>query len=272
LIDHKQILKQYEGFLETPQLFKTPNSLEVEFFETNQRVNINSISDRFEELSRQKYLGKRAELFLLQYLISSEQYSNIIHSFQIQDNEKTIGELDIVCFDNSRQKWIHIELVYKLYVFVGERNYDDFTQWIGPNLKDRLDYKMDKLMSHQLPLGQHQQILNKIETENVESYCCFKAKLFLKSNEQLKSNHLNDECISGYYLNFEDFKLLRHNDFFFYVPEKADWLCDAQKHSKWYGYDKAEALLKQSIKDKRARLAWQKTHSGKIFEYFVVWW
>lgn len=273
MTDHNQILKQYEGFLKTPQLFNTPKSLNAEIFETHLDVDISSIEDITNELSKQKYLGKRAELFLLQYLISSERYSEISHSLQIQDNNTTIGEIDMICFDNLHQKWIHIELVYKLYVFIGEDNYDDFTQWIGPNLKDRLDYKMDKLMTHQLPIGGHQQVLEKIGADEIESYCCFRAKLFLKSNEDnFLSNHLNTDCLAGQYLNFEEFKALKYAKSVFYVPEKMDWICEAQSHSVWYDYDKAISILKPSISEKRARLVWQKSISGEVFEYFVVWW
>jgi hypothetical protein len=273
LTNDTRIIKQYEGFLKTPQLFKTSKSLNAEIFESNLSVDNSSIKDIINELSRQKYLGKRAELFLLQYLMSSERYSEISHSLQIQDNNTTIGEIDMICYDNLFQKWIHIELVYKLYVFIGQDNFDDFTQWIGPNLKDRLSYKMDKLMSRQLPLGQHQKILEKIGADQIETYCCFKAKLFLKSDEDnFISNHLNDKCLSGHYLNIEEFKVLKYDKSVFYVPEKMNWICEAKSHSVWYDYDKAISVLKPSISEKRAKLVWQKNISGEVFEYVVVWW
>jgi hypothetical protein len=273
LKDQENILKQYAGFLSTPQIFKTTNTLKAKIFQTLEVVDFTEIEGLIHELSRQKYLGKRAELFLLQYLKSSGRYNQITHSLQIRNDSTTLGEVDVICFDNKRQKWIHIELVYKLYVFVGESDYDDFTQWIGPNLKDRLAYKIEKLKSHQLPLGQHPKILEKIGESQLESYCCYKAKLFLKSpNERLKSDLINDDCLCGHYINFEEFKTLKYNKTLFYVPEKGDWLCDASEHSRWYNFEKAEATLKPSIKDKRARLVWQKTFTGEVLEYFVVWW
>lgn len=268
-----QILNQYEGFLKTPQLFITGSCLDAEVFYTDDPVDLRLSDDIIIELQRHKYLGKRAEFFLLQYLKSTERYSKITHSLQIQDDTTTIGEVDVICFDNLSQKWIHIELVYKLYVFFGEEDYDDFSQWIGSNLKDRLDYKIEKLKSHQLPMGQHSDILNKIKSNDIVSYCCFKAKLFLNSKqEQFKSQLFNNECISGHYLNFEEFKFLKHDDSLFYIPEKAEWLCDAIDNKKWYRYEKAEGILKPSIKDKRARLIWRKTSKDEYFEDFVVWW
>lgn len=273
MIAEKQHLKQYEGFLKIPQLFSTNESLGVKSFETDEPVESRLNDDIKTELLKQKYLGKRAELYVLQYLKSSHQYSHITHSLQIQNVSTTIGEVDFICFDKVQQKWIHIELVSKLYVFTGEDDYDDLTQWIGPNLKDRLDFKIDKLKSHQLPLGKHQEVFRLIETREIESYCCYKAKLFLgTSEEKFNSEVLNKECIYGSYLNFEDFKNLKYSGGFFYVPDKADWFCDAKQHDTWYSFDKAETVLKPSIKDKRARLVWRKTPSGEFLEHFVVWW
>jgi len=270
-----KIVKQYKGFLKTPQLFNTEDVLGVKLFRTDEKAYPSAIESLSDELSKHKYLGKRAEYFLLQYLKSSERYSEIFHSIQINDGTATIGEVDVICFDNFHQKWIHIELVYKLYVFVGDLDYDDFTQWIGPNLKDRLDYKIDKLISHQLPMGKHPDILDKIGSGTIESYCCFKAKLFLNSKQEqfkFKSQYLNTNCIYGHYVNFEDFKTSKYDKALFYVPEKADWVCKSEENRQWYGFDKAKALLQPSLKDKRARLVWQKTASGKILEYVVVWW
>jgi hypothetical protein len=268
-----QILKQHQGFLKIPQLFNSSHPLNVENFETDEQVDFSNVNDIKTEIDRHKYLGKRAELYLLQYLKSAERYSEITHSLQIQDNTTTIGEVDVICYDKIQQKWIHIELVTKLYVFTGENNYDDFTQWIGPNLKDRLDYKVKKLKSHQLPLGKHHEVLKLIDTTEIKSYCCYKAKLFLKSpDEEMKSDVLNKSCACGTYLNFEEFKKLKHTKDLFYVPEKMDWLCDPEAHPQWYNFDKAELLLNPSIKEKRARLVWRKTSKGEYFEDFVVWW
>jgi hypothetical protein len=273
LITTSQIIKQFEGFLKIPNLFKDDTILNVDPFWTDEKIDLSIIDETSLKLSKQKYLGKRAELYLLQYLISSDRYSKITHSFQIHDNTTTIGEVDVICFDKIQQKWIHIELVSKLYVFTGNDDYDDFTQWIGPNLKDRLDFKIDKLKSHQLPLGKHPEILKLINSSEIESYCCYKAKLFLKSQgEKMKSNILNKKCVSGSYLNFEEFLQHKHTKDLFYVPEKKDWLCDLTQHETWYNFDRADTLLKPSIKDKRARLVWRKTVNGDYFEDFVVWW
>lgn len=267
------LVKQYQGFLNTPQLFIDSKVLGVKPFYTKEKVNLSVIEDYTLELSKHKYLGKRAEIFLLAFLNSSNRYSNIIHSFQIHTEQKTIGELDIVCFDTYNDKWIHIELVYKLYVYTGESQFEDFSYWIGPNLKDRLDFKVKKLKSHQLPLGQHTEILNKINSADIESFCCYKAKLFLNAGVGFSNDSkLNPDCINGIYLNFEEFKSLKYQKSVFFVPEKIDWICDAYANKYWYAYKKAEIVLKTAIKEKRSKLVWQKTEDHHYKAYFVVWW
>jgi hypothetical protein len=265
--------KQYLGFLNTPQLFNDEKTLGVKPFKTDEKVDISSIEKYAEAISKHKYLGKRAELFFLAYLEASTRYTDIIHSFQINTEEKTIGELDFICFDQLQQKWIHIELVYKLYVFKGENQFDDFSQWIGPNLKDRLDHKVNKLITHQLPLGQHPDIRNKIETNTIESYCCFKARLFLENRKQsVDTLNLNSDCITGNYLNFEEFKSYKHQKSLFCVPEKINWICKADSNRHWYDFKEAENKLKPMLKEKRAQLVWIKTEEGDYLEYFIVWW
>jgi hypothetical protein len=265
--------RQYQGFLNTPQLFSDFKVLGVETFQTKEKVDISAIENYAEELSKHKFLGKRAELFFLAYLNSSKRYSDVIHSFQINNEEKTVGELDIVCFDQFKQQWIHIELVYKLYIFTGEDRYDDFTQWIGPNLKDRLDYKVEKLKSHQLPLGHHRSIFKKIGASKIESFCCFKAKLFLHHKiKNIETSILNSNCRSGIYLNFEEFKTLKYQKSLFCVPEKVNWICKPEDNTYWYDFKKAEENLKLNLKEKRARLVWEKNENAEILEYFVVWW
>ncbi len=265
--------RQYQGFLDTPQLIINKEILGADFFETKEKVEILSIKDSIEALSKNKYLGKRAELFFLAYLRASTRFTDIIHSFQINSEEKTLGEVDFICFDQLKQRWIHIELVYKLYVFTGENQFDDLTFWIGPNLKDRLDYKINKLKSHQIPLGEHPDVLNSIKSDDIKSYCCFKAKLFLKNKvTTLKPTNINANCVSGIYMNFEEFKSFRYKKSIYHVPDKPDWTCKPETNKHWYNFEEAEERLKPKLKDKRARLVWEKTEAGEYFEYFVVWW
>lgn len=74
-------------------------------------------------------------------------YELLAHNFPIRDEGKTLGELDFVVRhkpDNTVEHW---EIALKFYLHV--ENY-----WVGPGLKDRLDIKLDRMRTHQLPIAQ----------------------------------------------------------------------------------------------------------------------
>ena len=153
---------QFQGFLNMPDLFLGTQIFEIPSFETlNLEFLDYSLLD-FNQLEKHKYLGKRAEYFMLAYLNQVNQYQPVYHSLQIQtDKSTTLGELDFLFFDKLNQEWTHLELVCKFYVFTGENETESIEQWIGPNLKDRLDYKIHKLKTHQL------QICKQVETQQL---------------------------------------------------------------------------------------------------------
>lgn len=261
-----------------PNLFLDSKIFSCPSFETLELRNLDFKKIDFKTLDRHKYLGKRAEFFMKAYLDQNEIYHPIYHSLQIQDDINTIGELDFLFFDHRKHKWIHLELICKFYVFTGDEAQIDLDAWIGPNLKDRLDYKVEKLKTHQLQICQRpeaQKLLNKLNIDwtTVETQICYKAKIFLPPDiETFRFNQLNSKCITGSYYNYEDLKTFKHSEILFYVPEKHDWLCQPKTNAQWYDFDKAQRQLKPKLQDKRAQMIWRKTKTGEFFEDFVVWW
>jgi len=102
------------------------------------------------------------------YLEQNKNYHPIYHSLQIQNEKMTLGELDFLFFDYRENKWIHLELICKFYVFTGNDNFNQFEHWVGPNLKDRLDFKVEKLNRHQLQICQRpeaRELFNKLNID-----------------------------------------------------------------------------------------------------------
>lgn len=63
---------------------------------------------------------------------------------------ETVGELDFLFEQGGRIQ--HLEVAVKFYLGVGKA---ENRRWLGPNSKDRLDIKWQRMVSHQLPLAQH---------------------------------------------------------------------------------------------------------------------
>lgn len=278
LSKNRSVNNQFTGFLKIPNLFSKTKVFSVESFETSNYASCHVSHLDFKQLQKHKYLGKRAEFFMKSYLEQINNFHSVHHSLQVRDDKITLGELDFLFFDCNREKWIHLELICKFYVYRGNQNHTDIESWIGPNLKDRLDYKVHKLKTHQLKICKSQQAKRLIESlnidaEQIETNICYKAKLYLPlEDDGLQLTHTNADCIQGKFYNFETFKAFKHSEMLFYIPQKREWVGQPEAHYRWYDFNKAEQLLKPKIHQKRSQMLWRKTKTGDYFEDFVVWW
>ncbi|WP_417565591.1 DUF1853 family protein [Marinobacter sp.] len=71
----------------------------------------------------------------------------LLQNRQIQSNGRTIGELDFVVHNLTDDRIEHHEIAIKYYLGVPEPH--GKTLWYGPNAKDRLDLKTDRMLRQQ---------------------------------------------------------------------------------------------------------------------------
>src|SRR6056297_2337706 len=71
----------------------------------------------------------------------------LLQNRQIQSHGRTIGELDFVVLNRSEDRIEHHEIAIKYYLGVPEQS--GRTLWYGPNAKDRLDLKTDRMLRMQ---------------------------------------------------------------------------------------------------------------------------
>lgn len=85
------------------------------------------------------------------WLQQNPRFELLAHNVPLRNQQRTIGELDVVVLDRETQAVEHWELTVKFYlqVAVGVEQ----ALYFGPGLKDRLDRKLGHLLDHQLPLG-----------------------------------------------------------------------------------------------------------------------
>ncbi len=274
----EELSNQYLGFTQMPTIFLDEKLLLTKQFDTNSQNAMLLTSSDVALINKHIYLGKRAEYFMLNYLRQQEQFSNVMHSIQIQDDKTTLGEIDFLFFDETNQKWIHLELVTKFYIYNSGEIVENYRHWIGPNLKDKFEYKLKKLKHHQLQLlnlPEAKTKLNELEIDvkSVLTKVCFKAKLFLPFNlKGFQQQVTNPKCVSGMFFNLEYFKSFQFKNYFYLVPQKLDWVSVPMNQLQWYDFQKALRILSTSIKEKRSCLLWRKNNNGVYFEDFVVWW
>ena len=273
-----RVIQQILGFLKTPSLFITCSFTGITSFHlpfiTNEEVE--GIANRI-SLPTKLVMGKRMEHFFKDVISMSSQTNLIAHNIQLHCNKITVGELDFLVEDINQNKIVHVELMYKIYVYDPELP-TEMERWIGPNRKDSLIEKLEKVKKHQLPLlyssvaKEHLKTLQ-ISAENIEQQICYKAKLFIPKH--LSEHHfpeVNNKCIAGFWYDLPHFKEVMHSDYKFYAPEKQDWPSDPANNSVWMTYSEINKQIQAMHLQKKSPLIWISKQTGEFESAIVVWW
>ena len=216
----KEIQQQYQGFVNTHFLWKSS-------FYGLKQIQLAVVNDHaFEaELTKNTRLGKRVESFVSCYLQQIEEISIVQENIQIQKEQITIGELD--CILNQEQIPIHLEIVYKFYLYDTSVGATEIEHWIGPNRNDSLVQKIEKLSTKQLPLLYREETKSyvNVDIQQVQQKVFFKAQLFVPyANQEIVFEQLNSDCVCGFYIYQHE--LDEFSDCKFYIPTELNWLLE----------------------------------------------
>lgn len=264
----KDIQKRYDGFLQT-------NCLWNEIVQDLHQFKIQSNSTKINiEVDEKMRLGKYIERFVSFQLTQEKSMTILCENIQIQKEKITLGELDCIVLKNGKP--IHLEIIYKFYLYDNSFGTNEISHFIGPNRKDSLVEKLDKLKHKQLPLlysNECSAYLKTIhlDTTKIEQQVYFKAQLFVPfANKEIQLQQLNASCIVGFYINKEE--LHQFKDCKFYIPNKKDWLVIPHKQVSWQFFyqfkEKSNAYLERQF----SPLFWLKKQNGEIEKFFLVWW
>ncbi len=265
----KIIQKRYEGFLQTNCLWKDKSVYELNPFEikaVSSKINI--------EIDEKLRLGKYIERFISYQLQQEESISIICENVQIQKEKITLGELD--CIILKDEKPIHLEIIYKFYLYDSSVGETEIAHFIGPNRKDSLVEKLTKLKEKQLPILYSAECLEYLKTidldvDKIEQQVYFKAQLFVPlSEENIVLIKINQECIGGFYINKKE--LEQFKDCKFFIPNKKDWLIIPHKNVTWENFNQFKKKSSEYLEREFSPLCWIKKSNGEINKLFLVWW
>lgn len=263
------IQQRFEGFLNTPVLWKGKDVYNLAQFE----IDAKTIS--FDVFIDQKLrLGKYVERFVSHQLLKDNSIDIIAENIQIVKDKITLGELDCLLLKNDTP--IHLELIYKFYLFDPTPVNNELEHWIGPNRKDSLIEKLEKLSQKQLPLlyslecREYLQSIH-LSVEKIIQQVYFKAQLFVPLLMDKKIDFkINSECIVGFYINTSELKQFENAKFF--IPNKKDWLVSPHVDVDWLPYDTYVAESKEYLQGQFSPMCWMKTVTGELEKFFLVWW
>jgi hypothetical protein len=269
-LNTKDIQLQYEGFLNTPFLWKSDAVFGLKQIEIS-KINTSTFNNGIVKNSR---LGKRVERFVIHELDQQPTINIVAENIQIQNEKTTVGEID--CILTESEQPIHLEIIYKFYLYDESFGNAEIEHWIGPNRNDNLVKKLTKLKDKQLPLLYNSftnPLLEKLnlKSENIKQRVYFKAQLFiphLLKNSSFKL--INNECIQGFYIHFNE--LEQFSDCKFFIPSKINWLQEVQTQTRWLTYNLFLTKVEDLINQQTAPLCWIKYPNGELQKFFVVWW
>lgn len=262
---------QYNGLLKTPNLWPSSAVFGLKQFQFKNHQFSFPNSSNFKEIR----LGKRVEELLSFQFKHSDDIDIISENLQIKNEKITIGELDFLL--KNKSKYIHLEVVYKFYLYDPNINsINSLEHWIGPNRKDTLSYKLNKLKEKQLPLLYSNQCKVALESlkmdiEQIEQFVCYKAQLYLPfENNAIDIEPLNKACIKGFYLSYSNIEILK--GYQFYIPKKLDWLIIPHNNIDWQSFDEIRHQLSIYINAERSPMVWLKSATGKPSKCFITFW
>lgn len=266
----KDIQSQYQGYKNTPLLWNNNAVLGLQQFELPKQND--AVFN--EQIPQNLRLGKRVERFVSHELNHQNEIEVLLENKQVQHEKRTIGELDCILKQNKTP--IHLEIIYKFYLYDKSVGTTEIEHWIGPNRNDTLLKKVTKLKEKQLPLlySKHTKpILNhlKLNAETIQQKVYFKAQLFTAYNESLpKFKLLNKACLNGFYIHLSTIE--EFNNCKFYIPTKLNWLTEIQTQINWLNFRTFSEKITAIVQEKTSPLCWIKFPNGITQKFFVVWW
>lgn len=265
----QQIQKRYNGFLQTSCLWLGSTVFGLNQFKLD--VSYSKINIEINEKIR---LGKYIERFVSFEISQNSGLKILAENIQIQQEKRTIGELDCILLKNNKP--VHLEVVYKFYLYDNTNGKTEIAHFIGPNRKDSLVEKLSKLTEKQLPLlytFECKAFLKSINLlpENILQQVYFKAQLFVPfSNKNIHLNKINKACIIGFYCNQKE--LQNFTECKFYIPVKKDWLVIPHINVTWQNFNQFSESANNYLERQFSPLCWLKKQNGELEKFFLVWW
>ncbi len=205
-----------------PELWKKKLLLQHQKWFYNLDVNPKPLIE-FISKTKTSRLGIYAER-LMHFLFEHSPFIELkLCNYQVIENKVTIGEIDFVI--EWEERLIHIELSVKYYL--DSKNDDVFENWIGPSGNDNLSKKIEKVITHQLPLCQSIQFRNETKLW-AESFFWLGGIFF--SNSQSPPNWISQDTNLGSFSNLIDWwKVNQNMTKDFHIILRPSWMMDTLK-------------------------------------------
>ena len=267
---------QFLGFIATPQIFAENALFEYPLYPTGNVISADSLGKIPEPAA--SVLGKRMEDLFAAYITHFTSEKILLQNQQIISNKETLGEIDFLLKNVASGEISHVELVYKFYLYDPETGTSETEHLIGPNKRDSLVRKLQRLQKRQFPMLFHpktRELLDKYEIspEDILQKMCFKTSVFLpKQMKKINFSEINPETVAGYWIRASEFTFEAYRKNAFFTPVKKYWPVQPHCNKSWFTFDEIKPQINELLKNRFSPLVWMKTQNGRYSRFFVVWW
>ena len=129
---------------------------------------------------KDRRLGKYYETLWYYFFANHPGYEVLASNLQVIIDGRTLGEFDFIVLDKAAGRTIHVEVAVKFFLAAGDPERGgtrDMANWYGPNLRDRLDQKVDHLNQRQVRLASQPEVGEYLSTLGISIDGCM---VFLK--------------------------------------------------------------------------------------------
>lgn len=161
-------------------------------------------------------LGFYYESLVNFWLTQSPQFEVLFKNQILSYEGKTTGEFDFIIRDNLTDKIIHLETAVKFYL---ELQLEGDAFYVGPNLNDRYDKKLQRLFRHQLLLSEHAAAASFLRDHHIkidERWLFLKGRLFSASAT----------CMANSWLTLSDFRNSAEESSNYIILPRLFWLSE----------------------------------------------
>lgn len=175
-------------------------------------------------------LGSYFETLWAYWLDMNPRFELLGHNLQINDQGRTLGELDFIVRDRAVGKCLHWELALKFYLGRGDTGLPQ--NWLGPGKKDRLDIKVDHLMKRQSRYASHKRVREWCEDRGIRidaSAVILKGRLFYPlgtDGPAVFPQHANPQQLRSFWLTPAQFVRRYASEQGFTPLIRGGWMAD----------------------------------------------
>jgi uncharacterized protein len=195
-------------------------------------------------------VGVYFESLIAWWLTWSPQHDLLARNLQLRDEHRTFGEFDFLLRDDNGQPQ-HWEVAVKFYL--QREQSDEWSAWVGPNQRDRLDIKLGRMRDHQLPLSGRPEAVSALESLHIaeppSQVAIVKGMFFELWNEpELRPRGCAQEPPFGQWVTAGDFVAFSetHSTCRWCIREKPDWLGPARRRRE-DSFSTAEAVERLKV-------------------------